>query len=219
MKKNLGTLFGLPRWGAGAVVLAFCAFTPASRADVIVNNTGGVTFGDGSGAMYAQVFTMPASGEANLSSLTLTLDSVDSGSGSAEVYVYNTDGTLPTTVLYNLGSVSLSSPSASSVNPSVDSLTLGGTYAIVVDLTGGIAPAWYDTSSSGSGGTALSPLGGSYYLFGGTWDSNGGGYFQMDLEAVPEVPMTGLVMGFGALAIAIGHTLRRKLRPAVSSIA
>ena len=31
--------------------------------------------------------------------------------------------------------------------------------------------------------------------------------------------MTGMVMGFGVLAVAVGGTLRRKLRPAVSSIA
>ena len=38
----------------------------------------------------------------------------------------------------------------------------------------------------------------------------------MELDVVPEVPMTGMVMGIGALAIAAGHTLRRKLCPAKS---
>ena len=38
----------------------------------------------------------------------------------------------------------------------------------------------------------------------------------MEVDVVPEVPMTGMVMGIGALAIAAGHTLRRKLCPAKS---
>jgi hypothetical protein len=49
MKKNLGTFFGLPHWGVGAVLLALCAFTPVSRADVYIltYNDGG--FNNGSG--------------------------------------------------------------------------------------------------------------------------------------------------------------------------
>jgi hypothetical protein len=38
----------------------------------------------------------------------------------------------------------------------------------------------------------------------------------LEVDVVPEVPMTGMVMGIGALAIAAGHTLRRKLCAAKS---
>jgi len=72
MKKNLGTFILASRWGVGAVLMAFCAFTPVSRADVIVDNTGATTFTHLSGAPVAQVFTMPGySGD--ISSLTLEL--------------------------------------------------------------------------------------------------------------------------------------------------
>jgi hypothetical protein len=40
----------------------------------------------------------------------------------------------------------------------------------------------------------------------------------LEVDVVPEVPMTGMVMGIGALAIAAGHTLRRKQRLISSNI-
>ena len=98
-------------------------------------------------------------------------------------------------------------------------LTANTEYAIVMQTSTGTV-SWDNTPSAASGGTGT--LGLAYFYNGNSWgtvpDNN---YFQMNLQTtpVPEVPMTGVVMGFGALAIAVGHTLRRKFRPAVSNIA
>ena len=209
MKKNLVAFFGLSRWGVGAVVLALCAFTSASRADAeIVVNTSQTTEGYSTAAVpEAVLFTI--SSAANIGSLTLVL----SGSGSSDAYVYNApSGAIASygTALYNLGSISASSPTISGLNDSLSA----GEYAIVLANSGS---TWGFTTSSTYSGSATS-FGESAYWNGTSWVGQSL-YFQMDLEPVPEVPMTGMVMGFGALAIAVGGTLRRKLRPAVSSIA
>ncbi len=215
MKKNLGMFFGLSRWGAGAVILALCAFTPASRADItVVDNTGDTLAGNtASGLTFAQVFTMGSGG--TISSLTLTL----TGSGSSEVYIYAASAGNPPTSTYNgagnamftLGSVSASSPTLTGLNDSLSA----GTYAIVLAANGS---GWDITSSSSVVTQNGSSIGTLYYDNSGTWTVSGSDFAQMNLAAVPEVPRTGMIMGFGGLAIAVGGTLSRKLRPAVSSI-
>ncbi|HEY5041760.1 MAG TPA: hypothetical protein VIK53_07125 [Verrucomicrobiae bacterium] len=215
MKKNI-VLFGLPGFGVQAFLLSLCVFTSVSYADIVVDNTGDTHDATGSsGVTFAQVFTMGTAG--NISSLTLSL----SGSASSEVYVYSaTSGSSPSSAynglgnaLYDLGNVSASSPTITGLN---DSLSAGGTYAIVLALSGS---QWNLTTSSSIVTDNGSSIGGLYYDNAGTWSGLGGDFAQMNLAAVPEVPMTGAVMGFGVLAIAVGATLRRKLRPAVSSIA
>jgi hypothetical protein len=222
MKKNLATFIFAPRWGVGAVLLALCAFTPVSRADVIiVDNTGNGNNGHTGVLPTAQVFTMPSSGvlggaSAAISSLTLTLG----GSGTAEVYVYAaTSGSGPNSAyngagnaLYDLGSVGVSG-TVTLTSPSSDVFSASGTYAIVLGSGSSITWGYTDTSGS-SNPNAKGTLGGSYEAVGSVWNLQGSSSFQMDLAAVPEVPMTGAVMGFGVLAIAVGHTLRRKLTPA-----
>ena len=220
MKKNLGMFFGLSRCGAGAILLGLCAFTPVSRAAVIVNNTGNPST-TLSGATVAQVFTMSGT-SGNLSSLALTLDI--NSAGTAAVDLFNVDGGgAPTTLAAVLGSVTTTSagnPVTVAVNLTSNPLfTAGGSYAIALAYPAipSASLSWDYTTTAGSGGTGS--LGGLYYSFnsGSTWTAYGGGALQMNLQTtpVPEVPMTGVVMGFGALAIALG----RKLRLAVSNIA
>ena len=98
MKKNLGMYFGLPCCGAGAVLLALCAFTTVSRADVIVNNTGGNSSYTG-GVPLGQVFTMSGTG-GNLTSLTLQLFS--SAGGVAEVDLYNIASGAPNSLVHDV---------------------------------------------------------------------------------------------------------------------
>jgi hypothetical protein len=222
MKKNLGTVFGLPHLGMAAAFVAFCTFASGSLADVIVNNTGNPST-TLSGNTVAQVFTMGGT-SGDLTSLTLTLNSVNLGGGSATVELYNTDGTAPTTSAGVLGTVTTFA-AGNPVNTVVSLsgnplLTAGGTYAIVLDYpaTPPSSLSWDKTTTAGSGGDGS--LGGLYIdNGGGNWILFSGNFLQMDLQTtpVPEVPVTGAVMGFGVLAIAIGHTLRRKLRLAVSS--
>jgi hypothetical protein len=224
MKKNSGLFFGLLCWKVGTVLLVLGAFTTVSRADVIVDNTGyGTSLG--SGFAVAEVFST-GSGSGAISGLSLELDA--SSSGSAEVYLF--DSSL-TTQLADLGSVNAPvSTTLVGVTPGSGwgyDLSSGSTYAIVLGTSASATTAssvvWnYSTGTPGqnSNGSATGSFIGPQIFF-GEWTGNGIHDNQMSLQTtpVPEVPITGIVMSFGALAIALGHTLRRKLRPTVSSIA
>ena len=216
MKKNLGTFFGLPRCGVGAVVMALCALGPVSRADVIINNLGDTPAGGMNGALtLAQVFTMSGI-SGNIGSLTLDLSVNPSYSGSAEVDLYSVSGSAPGSLVANFGTVNVGSSGNIAVSLiGYPLLSSGSSYAIVLQPSTA-ATAWEYTTTAGSGGSGS--LGGLYYEVGGNWyQYTSGNYLQMSLSTtpVPEVPMTGLVMGFGTLAIALG----RKFRMAVSSVA
>ena len=221
MKQNLGTYFLTPRRVAGAVMLALFAFIPVSQAqDVIVNNTGASVLSV-SGTPFAQVFTMSGT-SGTISSLTLELNST--GGGTATVSLYSVSSGTPTSLLYNLGTVTAGTSgnnqliAVSSLNNV--SLSAGTQYAIAMQYPSSGSIGWDAVTSTASGGDAPS-LGGQYLEIGSVWFLyNQNNSFQMDLQTtpVPEVPVTGAVMGFGALAIALGHTLRRKLGAAVSSI-
>jgi hypothetical protein len=221
MKKNLGIFNLASRCSVGAVLLAFCAFAPVSRADVIVDNTSATTlttiFGS-TGQQVAQVFTMSGT-SGNISSLALLLDSTTAGTYTLNVDLYATSSGAPTGLATFLGTVTASTTgdrqliSVSSLTSGV-TLTPGTQYAVALEQNGVLQ--WDYTATSGVG-----PI---YYSLnaGSSWTAYGAsGNMQMNLQTtpVPEVPVTGVVMGFGALAIALGHTLRRKLRPSVSSIA
>ena len=215
MKKNLVALFGLSRWGVGAVALALCAFAPASRADVVVNNTGDATFTQLGGSEFAQVFTMSGT-SGNISSLTLDLYST--AGGTVNVDLYGTSSGQPNGSATLLGTVTAGTSgggqliSVSGLNNVL--LTSGTQYAIALEYNSSVQ--WEYTLTGGVGSIYSSTDNGvSWGVYGGS------GSLQMNLQTtpVPEVPMTGIVMGFGALAIAVGGILRRKMRTAVSSIA
>jgi hypothetical protein len=220
MKKNFWTVFSAPCVGAGVVLLALCAFTPSSHAAVILNNLPSAGFtstgstSQGTSVYVGETFTMGASGD-TLGSVTLSLNFT--ASDSAHVYFYNTTFSggiyTPTGAGTLLGTVSDTSATISGLNIS---LVAGTTYAIALGPqanSGSADMAWNNISTSGTvAGSEASPVG--YFSGNGSiWGANNTGpYLQMQLDPVPEVPLTGLCMGFGALAIAIGHTLRRKLR-------
>ncbi len=220
MKKNLGAFSGLAHVRVGVALVALCALIPVSRAAVTVvvdntlaDNSGNAQKGSDGDGTYAQVFTMPT-GSGYISSLTLTLGT--SSSGSDEVYVYKTSSGVPTTSLYDVGSVSpssLASPTdvaVSITSPTSDVLTGGGTYAIVLVASGTISWEYTDGTANDSGSGTL---GEGYQYISGSWSSTSPDRFQLNLQVMPEVPITGTLMGFGALVIAVGHTLRRKPRP------
>lgn len=208
----------MKQWEMGVAVLALCALVSTSQAEIIVDNTGGAsssTVGDASS--LAQVFTMSSS-SGGLSSITLGL----SGSGSVNVSIYSTSGNAPSASLYSLGSISVTSPTLTIANPSLYSLTAGTAYAVVISSSSTVS--WKYTSSTGSGTGTF----GDFYSGGGPWTVVGGSspgnalsgnYLQMDVVAVPEVPVTGAVMGFGVFGVAFGCSLLRKRRTAVSDIA
>src|ERR1035438_2891448 len=148
MKKNLGVTFGLSRWGVGAVLLALCAFTPLSRADVVIDN---LSASDGTGTFatssrtdtgvageWEQVFTPAAGG--TISSLTLELYSSRTGNGNVELYSVTGSGASAVfTDKGSIGSVSVGSSGdwqRIAVIPSSATLT-GGEYAIGLTTTSG----------------------------------------------------------------------------------
>jgi hypothetical protein len=222
MKNNLVTSILASRCGVGAVLLALCAFTPASHADVIINNTGDALAGYAFQSFdpLAQVFTM-SSASGTITSLTVDLRVYSAGSASIDLY--STTLGVPNTLISTLGTVSpASTGGVVPVTLSLSSnplLTLGTSYAIVLETPTSGQIGLDTTATSSSGGDVPTTLGSLYYN-NGTWTSIGN-YWQMNLQTtpVPEVPITGVVMGFGVLAIALGHTLRRKLLLSVSGIA
>jgi hypothetical protein len=218
MKKNSGLFFGLPCWKVGTVLLVFCAFTTVSRADVVVDNTGTSAFSY-SGLPLAQVFTMSGT-SGNLSSLTLELNVLTAGSAEVDLYSV-TAGHVPNSLIASLGTVSggtFGDGQLIAVSSLFNqALTANTEYAIVLQPSSPGVVEWDNISSAASGGTGA--LGLAYFNSSGWSTVPDGNYFQMNLQTtpVPEVPITGVVMGFGALAIALVHTLRCKLHPAFHS--
>jgi len=219
MKKNLGTFFGLSRCGVGAVLMGLCAFTPVSRASVIIDNTADTILGQVFNTSFSQalVFTMP-NYSGTISSLMLELAA--GTSGTANVDIFNvTGGGVPTGSGTLIGTVNSGSTGGISVSlTSSPLLSANNSYAIAL-MQNANGPAWdYTTTSVNTGDGSVGSL---YFFAGGNWNVESGQYTEMRLQTtpVPEVPVTGVVMGFGALAIALGRTLRGKLRPQVSSIA
>lgn len=211
MKNNLKNIFGLARFGAGAAVLGLLACASTLHAAVIVDNTGTPNFYVG-GATYGQLFTMSGT---SFNSLTLELYSASGG--TANVSLYNVGSGLPTSLNTLLGTVTagVGDGQLVSVTPfSVSGLTSGNQYAIVLSQSSSVRWDWNSTAATGFGATASSADSGA------TWSSYPS-YVQMNLSAVtpvPEVPMTGMVMGFGALTVAMVSTRFRKIHSAGSSI-
>ena len=209
MQKKSISVHGVARWGMGAALLALIACTPVTRAGIILDNTADATstYTTFSGA---QVFTMTTS-DGNLTSLTLSLG----GTGSGNVYIYNTSGGAPTTPLYDLGIITTAFNTITIVNPANFFLNGGGTYAVALKTSAGMG--WNYTTDPTVVTAGGASLGGLYLNNGpglnGSFTGYGGNYFQMSVSVtpVPEVPVTGVAMGFGVLAVALGNTLRRKI--------
>ncbi len=227
MKNNLGIFRGLSRLGVGAAVLAFCALVPVSRAEVVIDNLnytsdGQIAFGT---KPLAQSFTTSAT-SGNLSGLTVTL--FFSLAGSANIELYNTLSGAPTGSGLLLGTASSLSTGSQNITLSLLNnplLSANTTYAIVLDTpTSGVMGIGVENQSTDftdSGGTGT--LGGIYYK-GASWVEDQGDdyydYWRMNLSItpIPEVPNFGLILGFGTLAVAVDHSLRRKLRAAHSRV-
>jgi hypothetical protein len=212
MKNNLGTFVLASRRSAGAVLLALCAFAPISRADVIIDNTGQTTLGFVVTSFpQAQVFTMSGT-SGNISSLTLLLNA--GSAGTANVDLYSVSGSAPNSFISTIGTIDSAASGSVAVSLSGNPLLSSSTsYAVVLEPGNG--SSWnYTTTSANAGDGSVGSL---YYFNGGTWNVEIGQYVQMNLQTtpVPEIPITGAVMGFGALAIAFGRTLRRSFHPTV----
>ena len=218
MRKYWTTFFWIPRLGIGAALLALFVFTSASHASVvIVNNLSNPLSGvSAPNYGFAQDFST-GTGSGLISSVTLVLN-IDTVN-SVGVYIYNASadptgptgsgtllGTITATATGNHQQYTLSGPSLATY-----SFTAGSDYGIVIATSSSIQ--WnYDNPNTGFTGVGafLDP-----YWYDSGWHA-GAGAFGLGVDVVPEVPMTGMFMGIGALAIAAGHTLRRKLCPAKS---
>ena len=219
MGKNLRTFFELARLGMGAALLALFAFTSVSRATVIVDSLGDTRVGDANGLYKAEDFSTTVGGQISSVILSLNFNTAAVTAGSTlDVYLYSATGSGPTGSGFNLGTITATTAgdtqytlSGSGLN--AYSLIAGSDYAIVIDLALASGSVGWEYASAGSGNTGT---GGSFLH---AYNSNTGtsGWVQpspdqqrfMEVDAVPE-PMTGAIMGIGALAIAAGHTLRRR---------
>ncbi len=79
-----------------------------------------------------------------------------------------------------------------------------------IQITGTTSIGWDWTSSSATAnGSSGSITGYAWGNSGGDY-SKGVAYAELAVSVVPEVPMTGMFMGLGALFIVVSHRLRRK---------
>lgn len=215
----------------GAAVLALFAFTAASRASVVVNDLTDTVKGnanDTGNTDKAQVFTTEVSGVIDNITLMLNVNNAAGEGKTLNVYIDTVSGGAPVKGQQGIliGSVTTESKTFGVEQVPVNlsdnySLTAGQSYAIVVNLSSGgtySSGADYNVgweyAPSGASSTGNGTFGNAYNGSASTswaWANQTGQQRMMELDVVPEVPMTGMVMGFGALAIAAGDTLRRKL--------
>ena len=210
-------MFNLTGLGMGAALLALCACAPASRAAIIVDNTADTSGGHTGGTQQIiQDFTTTVSGKINL--VTLNLSSTVGGSLNVFLYSGQATSTSAGTLVGQLGTLTLGTGGDQSLSLSGASLTgfnltSGTVYGIKISVNPNIG--WQFTTSAttaaGSNGSFDAHAWGDSGSGGVTWTQpSPGAYGIMAVSVVPEVPYTGLAMGIGALAIAAGHTLRRK---------
>jgi hypothetical protein len=170
-----------------------------------------------------QDFTTGSS-SVTLDALTLSLD-ITSGTPTATVYLYATSaggepaGSSLLTATFT--ATSTGSQNAVFTINTADPTLSANTQYIVVLYEPASTIEWNATASSGSDVTASGTMGTDYYNNGNgsTPGSDWEGYYASEylqfeadsgVSAVPEGPKTGLLMGFGALAVASGSLLRRK---------
>lgn len=194
----------------GAALLTLTTTLSISHADTVVDNlpalgTRGGFGQTGNGTPVGQIFTMPDSGDDVLSSITLNLSYITDGTGDATVDLYNIagdggDDTVSTdwTFASTLGTVSVPGDSGGdvtyqqvSLNDLNYSLTLGDSYAIVVEGAANIMWSFNAGTDNASGGTA-GPLPEHAFNAGGSGfnlnSGRGGGVQQM--EIITQAPVT-----------------------------
>lgn len=228
MKTNLGTLLSLPRLGVGAAFLGLLAFAPVSRASVILDNLGVLNGGHvtpNTTSYKTEGFSVSSGFAGRISSVTLALQfdstSVTAGSIlSILLYSANGSGQPGSSALITLGTITAANAGAdhlytlSGASLANYSVTVGN-YAIVINEYLSSGKVAWETANAGNSGTGGSFTGEYFSANGSThWTSSGIGKRGLEVDVVPEVPMTGMLMGIGALCLAGGHTLRRKLYPA-----
>jgi hypothetical protein len=194
----------------GAAFLAVLGFAAVSHAGIIVGNLGATAAGSyspGSSGYVEEEFT--PSQNTTLGSVTLNLNFSAAGSGTVDLYNI-TSGLTP---VGTIGTVS-SSSSATAQNYTIGGLNFalvsGDKYGVALTSSSS-AVSWNYTAgnstSPGSIGTFDAIFTGGY---GGSPGYDSSNSLEMELNSVPEVPMTGLAMGVGALAICGLDILRRK---------
>jgi hypothetical protein len=114
----------------------------------------------------------------------------------------------------SLGAIGTITPLAT--GPQIDLVTLTGSIPLNANSDYGLefsgtVGALLDTTQPGSLPTVSSDTGGTILGFQSTNDAPDATFIPgVDVEVVPEASNTGMFMGYGALAIAVGQMLRRK---------
>jgi hypothetical protein len=144
--------------------------------------------------------------------LTVKLDFTSALSTTVSFDLYSTSGGLPTgtgTPLWSYTSTSAGIRNVTAPLLNTPALAANTEYAIVM-MNPATSVKWEAVTSStypSSGGTAT--MDGNVYYHATAWQTYSAGTY-MQLDVVPEVPATGIVAGFGALAIGMGHAWRSK---------
>jgi len=243
MRKNMTRFIGHSRWSAAAVVLASCALISSRAYGGLVAewdlNSPSYTGGTPSG-MQADYGSQAGSASTTLGGSTTspsltqfvsgtgtTVNSPSIGTAGNAIVMGNFSGALQTmTLTFHLVGTGLSgfvmtyaTQEQDAFNESQSwSWSTGSGYTALTSIRPGANSTWGAQSIDFSSATGLNNASDVYLQLQVSASDPFGVYFdnfKINATAVPEVPITGAVMGFGALAIALGHTLRRKFRLSV----
>lgn len=206
---------------AGATLIGLFATAVSSSAaiQVVVNDQIGAPYAGltATSDTFAQEFnTGTASGRVANVSLTLDFSGSHSTGGTVDLGLYSVSGSGSSTILSFIGDLgNLTSSTAgiqtlSVVPASAYSLAAHTTYAVEfagVSGNPGVKYEYYTAPATQVG----SPAG----TFGPTFNVTTGTQlasrtYAMELDVVPELPVTGFAMGFGGLAVGMIHLMRRK---------
>jgi hypothetical protein len=214
MKKTLEVFLSAKSLGIAVALAVLFVSALGAQAVIVFDNTGG--FSETSTAnypppvTYGQSFIM-TSGSGAIDGLTLLFGS--GSSGSAEVDLYNFNGNVWSPVS-TLGTVDGSGVVNLTSNPILQGNSV---YAIVLQVPSSGSLSWLGTTALPT--TGFSPGASMYSVNGGVnWNNYLSQSFQMQVSAmtaVPEVPITGVVMGLAVFAIGVGRATRRKHHPMV----
>jgi hypothetical protein len=237
MKKNLVTFLELSRRGAWAVLLAASLFISSRAYGALVaewdlnspSYTGGTPTGvlaDYGSQSGLATLNGGASGTSFFSSGggTSTVNSPTSGSAGNATVMANFFSPATMTLTFHLGGNGLSGfvmtyatqePDQYNESQNWSWSTTGSSYTALASVQPGANSIWGAQTIDFSSANGLNNASDVYLQLSVTASDPFQIYFdnfKISATAVPEVPITGAVMGFGALAIALGHTLRRKFR-------
>jgi len=211
MKKNVSGGWPLSV-SVGAIFLAVFYFRINASAGLIVGNLSQTVAGNYNANGYVEE-TFTPNLNTTLGSVTMNLNYSAAASGTISLYQL----TPGLAFVATLGTVS--SSTSGTANYTISGLSealISGDQYIIQLASGNSDISWNYVSGHSTSSGSIGTFDGIFYNNASLNDPNNS--FAMELDAVPEVPMTGIAMGLGAVAICGFDLLRRKKTAAIAGV-